>query len=93
VSPNVKTAFAHAFPYLEAMGDVIMGWMLLWRAGVASEKLAQGATSKDEAFYRGQVKTAEFFIQAVLPVTMGKMDSISKMSAAAIEMEETWFGN
>ncbi|MBR9981482.1 MAG: acyl-CoA dehydrogenase, partial [Desulfatitalea sp.] len=42
VSPQVKTAFAHAFPFLETMGDVIMGWMLLWRANVAAQKLAAG---------------------------------------------------
>jgi alkylation response protein AidB-like acyl-CoA dehydrogenase len=93
VSPNVKSAFAHAFPFLETMGDVIMGWMLLWRADVASQKLAGGAKAKDEAFYRGQVKTAEFFIQTVLPCTLGKMASIARMSAAAIEMAEEGFSS
>jgi hypothetical protein len=75
------------------MGDVIVGWMLLWRACVASEKLVPEAKIKDEIFYRGQIKTAEFFIQTVLPCTMGKMESIAKMSPAAIEMEDAWFGN
>ncbi|MDA8142269.1 MAG: acyl-CoA dehydrogenase C-terminal domain-containing protein, partial [Desulfobacteraceae bacterium] len=92
-SPNVKQAFAHAFPFLEAMGDVIMGWMRLWRAVVATDALAKGAKAKDQEFYLGQIKTSEFFIHAVLPCTLGKMDSIIHMCNAANEMEEAWFGN
>ncbi len=91
-SPNVKQAFAHAFPFLEVMGDVIMGWMHLWRASVAVKTLAKGAKAKDEAFYRGQIKTAEFFIHTVLPCTLGKMESIARMSNAANEMDEAGFG-
>ncbi|WP_054034036.1 acyl-CoA dehydrogenase [Desulfatitalea tepidiphila] len=93
MSPNVKQAFAHAFPFLEAMGDVIMAWMRLWRANVAVDAIAKGVKAKDEAFYRGQIKTSEFFIQTVLPCTLGKMASIEQMSNAAVEMDEAWFGN
>ncbi|MFZ1985926.1 MAG: acyl-CoA dehydrogenase [Desulfatitalea sp.] len=93
MSPHIKQAFAHAFPFLEVMGDVIMGWMHLWRASVATSALAKGAKSKDEAYYRGQIKTAEFFIDTVLPCTMGQMESIARMSNAANEMDEAGFGN
>lgn len=92
MSPNIKQAFAHAFPFLEAMGDVIIGWMRLWRAVVAVDALAGGVKAKDEAYYRGQIKTTEFFIQTVLPCSLGKMASIQQMSNAAVEMDEAWFG-
>ncbi|HEX9911575.1 MAG TPA: acyl-CoA dehydrogenase, partial [Desulfatiglandales bacterium] len=91
MSPGFKTAFAHSLPFLHAMGDVIMAWMLLWRAEVAVPKI-NGAKGKDIAFYKGQGKTAQFFIEAVLPITRGKMDSIQAASPAALEMEEDWFG-
>jgi hypothetical protein len=39
MSPTFKTAFAYAHPFMMAMGDVIMGWMLLWRAAVSAPKL------------------------------------------------------
>ncbi|MFW5957926.1 MAG: acyl-CoA dehydrogenase C-terminal domain-containing protein, partial [Desulfosalsimonas sp.] len=90
---DVKRAFAHSFPFLEATGDVIMGWMLLWRASVAAEKLEKGAKAKDKAFYNGQITTADFFINTVLPETIGRMDSIDRMNAAAVEMEEDGFGS
>ncbi len=88
---KIKEAFAHSLPYLHAMGDVIMGWMLLWRAITAAPKV-EGAKKSDAAFYEGQVKTADFFINTVLYQTMGAMDSIQATCAAAIEIPDDGFG-
>jgi hypothetical protein len=92
MSPKVLNAFAFAHPFMEVSGDVVMAWMLLWRAGIAAAKLSDGAKSKDKAFYKGQIKSAEFFTQCVLPVTMGKMDAIMASCGAAVEMEDKSFG-
>jgi hypothetical protein len=90
LSPKFKTAFAFAFPFLEVMGDVIMAWMLLWRAAVAAK--SAGAKGRDAAFYEGQVKSAEFFIQCILPGTLGRMNAILKNGAAAVEISDAAFG-
>ena len=90
MSPEFKAAFAHATPFLYAMGDTIMGWMLLWRAVVAASKL-ELAKERDLAFYKGQIKTAEFFVKTELPVTKGKMDAIKGTCRAALDMEEDGF--
>ncbi|MCP4689448.1 MAG: acyl-CoA dehydrogenase, partial [Desulfobacterales bacterium] len=92
MSPKVLSAFAVAHPFMEAAGDVIMAWMLLWRATIASKKLEKGAKKKDKAFYEGQVKSADFFINMTLPVTLGKMNAIMGMTDAAIEISEDSFG-
>lgn len=92
MSLNFRTAFAHSLPFLETVGDVIMGWMLLWRATTAARKLAEGAKKKDAAFYDGQIKTAEFFIRTLIPVTLGKFSAIEDFCAAAVEMEDAGFG-
>ena len=47
---------------------------------------------KDAAFYYGQLKTAEFFIQTLLPITMGKLDAIALTNGAAVEIPEVSFG-
>jgi len=91
MSEEVLTAFAHAYSFMEVCGDVTMAWMLLWRAHVAAEKLEK-AKKKDKVFYQGQIKTCEFYVQTVLPMTMGKIESIKKSSSAAVEMEEDAFG-
>jgi hypothetical protein len=92
MSPQVLSAFTFAHPFMEVSGDVIMAWMLLWRAAIGAEKLQSGAKVKDEKFYQGLIKSAEYFIQCVLPVTMGKMEAIMGSSNAAIEIEEDSFG-
>ncbi len=92
MSPKVMSAFAFAHPFMEASGDVVMAWMLLWRGCVAASKLENGAKKKDLAFYDGQMKSAKYFTQAVLPITMGKMDAIMATCDAAVEISEDAFG-
>jgi alkylation response protein AidB-like acyl-CoA dehydrogenase len=92
MSSEFKVAFAHSLPYLYAMGDSIMAWMLLWRAVTASQKLTGNPKKKDKAFYEGQIKSAEFFIKSELPVTMGKMNAIETGTTAAIEITDEGFG-
>ncbi len=90
MSPDVLKAFAHAQPFMEVTGDVVMGWMLLWRATVASQKLEE-AKQKDKPFYEGQLKSCEYFTETVLPVTFGKMKAILGTCGAAIDIDESSF--
>ncbi len=92
VSPKVMSAFAFAYPFMEAAGDVVMGWMLLWRSVIAAQKLEKGTKKKDTAFYEGQMKTMQYFMEAVIPVTMGKMNAITASSDAVVEISEDAFG-
>jgi alkylation response protein AidB-like acyl-CoA dehydrogenase len=105
MSEQFRTAFAHATPFQEAMGDVVMAWMLLWRASVAAPPLAQLLeglegearrkkieTHKTAAFYHGQILSATYFINSLLPVTLGKMDAIMATESAAVDMPEAAFG-
>jgi hypothetical protein len=91
-SGEIKTAYAYAFPFLEATGDVIIAWMLLWRAWVAISKLNAKARKKDVAYYQGIVKTAEFFISNILPPALGKMDTICSPSSSSLEIPDECFG-
>ena len=79
--------------------------MLLWRATVAKPALekivgdAQGNArlekiqkNKNAAFYEGQLKSAEYFIQSILPITHGRMNVIEKGNSAMVEIPEVSFG-
>jgi len=92
MSPQVMAAFAHAYPFMEVSGDVVMSWLLLWRATIAAQKLENGAKKKDAAFYEGQLKSAEFFANCVLPVTLGKMNAVLSTSSEAVDISEDAFG-
>jgi alkylation response protein AidB-like acyl-CoA dehydrogenase len=53
---------------LLATGDLVVGWLLLRQADVATTKLVAGGLSPaDEAFYQGKVAAAKFFARNVLP--------------------------
>jgi alkylation response protein AidB-like acyl-CoA dehydrogenase len=105
MSADLKVAFAHASPYLETIGDVIMGWMLLWRATVAEPKLQEILEkqpgkeretiiqkNKNAAFYQGQLNSADYFIKSVLPITLGKMEAIMENCSAVVDIPEESFG-
>jgi alkylation response protein AidB-like acyl-CoA dehydrogenase len=91
-SPKVMQAFAFAHPLLDVCGEVMIGWMLLWRAVVASRALEKGARKKDAAFYQGQCRSADFFIRTILPAAVGKMNAIQEAHPAAVEIDEASFG-
>ena len=105
MSEKFKVAFAHASQFLEISGDVIMAWMLLWRANVASshlekilgdisdeEKAKKINSNKNAAFYQGQINSAQYFIETILPITLGKMDSIKVSSSSVVDIPEVSFG-
>jgi len=92
MSEKALDAFAYAYPFMEVMGDVAMAWMLLWRASIAAKRLEEGAKKKDQAFYEGQTRSAEFFIHSILPVSMGKMNAILNCNDAITRISEDAFG-
>lgn len=92
MSSKVLNAFAFAHPFMEVCGDVVMSWMLLWRATIAARKLEKGARKKDAVFYQGQLKSAEFFLYTILPITFGKIKAILATNGAAVEIGEDSFG-
>ncbi len=90
MSEKVLDAFASALPFLNVCGDVIMAWILLWRASVAAGKVEQ-AKKKDAAFYDGQIKTAQFYINSMLPSTIGTMDSLLAIDPSIMQMQNDSF--
>jgi hypothetical protein len=105
VSPKFKCAFAFAHPFMMAMGDVVVGWMLLWRAAVSSPKLEkivggmdgekraeQLEKDKSAAFYDGQIQSARYFINAVLPVAVGRLTAVRAGDEAVLEITARGFG-
>ena len=53
---------------LMASGDLIIGWLLLRQAEVATKALAAGPSERDRVFYEGKVETARWFARNRLPL-------------------------
>lgn len=105
-SENFLNAYAFAYPFLEVTGDVAFAWMHLWRASIAAPKLAKKAGSleknaviakaaknKDAAFYAGQMESAKFFINTLLPGAYGKMDAILAADTSVEDILDVSFGS
>ncbi|MCD6185800.1 MAG: acyl-CoA dehydrogenase [Deltaproteobacteria bacterium] len=105
-SEKAFNAYSFAHPFLEVTGDITFAWMHLWRASVAAPKLAKKAGSldkeavsakaaknKDVAFYAGQIASAKFFINTLLPSTYGKMDAISEGDSCVEDILDVSFGS
>ncbi len=101
MSNKVLTAFSFAYPFLEIMGDVVLSWMLLWRAAVAYPELKKRLASaeKDDiirenseaAFYDGQIRLARYYAFSILPLSMGRIKNIKHFDGSAVEMAEASF--
>ncbi|SDQ54575.1 acyl-CoA dehydrogenase [Thermostaphylospora chromogena] len=64
-APEIYKVGQNTTRFLMALGDLVIGWLLLRQAEVALAALAEGTT--DEAFYTGKVAGASFFAKNVLP--------------------------
>jgi len=50
------------------------------------------AKNKDASFYNGQIQTAQYFINTIIPKSMGMMDAVNNLDTAVIEISDTGFG-
>ncbi|MEU2236597.1 acyl-CoA dehydrogenase [Streptomyces vietnamensis] len=76
---------------LLASGDVVVGYLLLRGAAVAAEKLAEGATGKDVAFYQGKIAAAKFFAANVLPGVSAERALAEAVDGSLMDLDEAAF--
>jgi alkylation response protein AidB-like acyl-CoA dehydrogenase len=85
-SKDPYLAYSWATPYLELFGDVVLGWLLLWQAKVASDGNVK--TGVNGRFYANKVATAKFYIGSILPVVYGKIQAVMKGDRSLVETAE-----
>jgi alkylation response protein AidB-like acyl-CoA dehydrogenase len=105
---KVHEAYLCATPFLDAVGDTLLGWMHFRQLMIAYKKLneiyiAKKAKSredklnvmrenKDAAFYSGKIHSSRFFITKVLPIQKAKIETIINNNIDALEIEDISFG-
>ncbi|WP_144119811.1 acyl-CoA dehydrogenase [Catellatospora sichuanensis] len=80
----------HSRRLLLAIGDLVVGWLLLRRAEVALRKLS-GEPGSDQAFYTGVVATARFFSREVLPRLGSDRRIVELATLDAMDLDEASF--
>jgi alkylation response protein AidB-like acyl-CoA dehydrogenase len=76
---------------LLALGDVVIGWLLLRQAEVALDALTAGASDKDKDFYEGKVVAAKFFAQTRLPLLAAERVVVEGANLEIMELPESAF--
>ncbi len=88
---DVGRTLANASVYLELFGHVVVAWVWLAQAVVASRALAAGAGGADERFYRGKLQAARYFFRWELPKTGPQHALLRSLDPTCLEMRDEWF--
>ncbi|HWB65829.1 MAG TPA: acyl-CoA dehydrogenase [Mycobacteriales bacterium] len=76
---------------LLALGDVVVGWLLLRQAQVALDALVAGPSERDHDFYTGKVTAAKFFAQTRLPLLAAERRIVEDTDLEIMEIPEAAF--
>ena len=77
--------------FLLALGDLLVGWLLLRRAQVALAALDRGDTGREQAFYEGKVAVARFFAATRLPLLTAERAIVENTDDTLMELDEAAF--
>jgi alkylation response protein AidB-like acyl-CoA dehydrogenase len=75
---------------LMALGDLVVGWLLLRQAAVALAALPT-ASARDRAFYEGKVAAARWFASNVLPLLSSTRTVAEATDLALMQLDEAAF--
>ncbi|MFC3492740.1 acyl-CoA dehydrogenase [Glycomyces rhizosphaerae] len=78
----------HSRRLLLAVGDLMVGWLLLRQAEIAQNNLDAGA---DDDFYRGKVAAAKFFSKEVLPRLTADRKVVEAADLTAMDLPDEAF--
>jgi len=87
---NIEKTLANASVYLEAFGHVIMAWIWIEQALVAT-RAAQLANARHEDFYRGKLQACQYFIQWELPKVRPMLNLLESLDTTTLDMKDNWF--
>jgi hypothetical protein len=97
---------AHAYPFLNLVGCVALGWLLLWQANIASAKLdaiykekkidesKEAEFLKDDkeaAFYKGKLLATRYYIKNILPQADAYVRAIKSEDMSVASIAESCF--
>jgi alkylation response protein AidB-like acyl-CoA dehydrogenase len=80
----------HTVRLLMAVGDLLVGWLLLRQADVALGALACD-TGRDQPFYEGKVAVARFFARTQLPLLTAQRTIVEHADNSLMDVPEAAF--
>jgi alkylation response protein AidB-like acyl-CoA dehydrogenase len=78
-------------PFLLAVGDLLIGWLLLRQAEIALMALDGDPSPADSAFYAGKIVCAKYFVKNVLPRLTAEREIAANVDLAVMQLREEAF--
>src|SRR5579871_1323279 len=76
---------------LMALGDLVIGWLLLVQADIAQHRLDEAGAGADRDFYAGKLAAARFFAATVLPRLAAERRIAEETTPDLMDLPETAF--
>jgi hypothetical protein len=77
---------------LLALGDLVVGWLLVRQSEIAGRALDNGtASGADTAFYQGKIAAARFFAETVLPRLAAEREIVESTTTEIMDLPEAAF--
>jgi butyryl-CoA dehydrogenase len=85
---DLNVTLANASLYLEAVGHVVVAWIWLEQALVATRQLS---TAAEPDFYHGKLQACRYFYQWELSKVGPQLDLLGTLDTTTLDMRAEWF--
>ncbi|WP_416311328.1 acyl-CoA dehydrogenase [Pseudomonas sp. W03] len=91
VATDINIGLSNATAYLDLFGRVVVGWIWLRQALVASRALEAGACGSEADFYHGKLHAARYFMEWELAGVESQARLLSAGNRLCFDMQNAWF--
>ncbi|ERO64157.1 acyl-CoA dehydrogenase [Pseudomonas piscis] len=91
VAADADLGLSNATTYLDLFGRIVVGWIWVRQALLASRALAAGAAGSDADFYRGKLHAARYFMEWELAALESQARLLSTGNRLCYDMQNVWF--
>ncbi|MNJ36588.1 Acryloyl-CoA reductase (NADH) [compost metagenome] len=91
VAADANRGLSNATAYLDLFGRVLVGWLWLRMALVASRALSAGAVDSEADFYNGKLQAARYFMDWELAGIDAQARLLASANRTSVDMQDQWF--
>ncbi|WP_166358884.1 acyl-CoA dehydrogenase [Pseudomonas akapageensis] len=91
IAANADLGLSNATTYLDLFGRVVVGWLWLRQATLASRALTAGAKGSEADFYRGKLQAARYFMDWELAPLPAQANLLQAGNRVCFDMQDAWF--
>ncbi|MFT5162503.1 MAG: alkylation response protein AidB-like acyl-CoA dehydrogenase [Alteromonadaceae bacterium] len=88
---DIDLVLSNSVKYLALFGHVVIAWLWLKQAIIATRALSTELHDADQAFYNGKVQTLQYFYRFELPQVYTWSTLLVNIDSTCFDMQADWF--